>query len=235
MTKEKFTRVLGDISDSYIEDAIAYRPKKRRTVLQKWVAVAACLAVIVTLPIVNIILQGSQAGGVDGKINVRDRIEYTGEEYVVSDSEALEYLESVKEGIIVSLRASGVTFSELDIKEHGYSHIRTGDKGNTMALDWRDYLAYDGDKLVAIIQVTKGENGLRHYYLFGGEWFSYYEGLLEQYRGEELLYLYIGDVEAFITPDNEVISIMDTDISSTLEKGRDYYKYFKTEYNAYTP
>jgi len=42
-------------------------------------------------------------------------------------------------------------------------------------------------------------------------------------------------VEAFITPNNEVIPLMDVDISSTLEPNKEYYEFFKTQYNVYIP
>lgn len=46
---------------------------------------------------------------------------------------------------------------------------------------------------------------------------------------------YIGDVEAFVTPDNRVITPTGTDVSMTLEEPKDYYAYFRTAHNVYTP
>ena len=86
-----------------------------------------------------------------------------------------------------------------------------------------------------LIQVTKEETGIKHFILFGAQWFSRYNELMQQNSGVELVYIYIGDVEAFITPNNEVIPLMDVDISSTLEPNKEYYEFFKTQYNVYIP
>ena len=49
---------------------------------------------------------------------------------------------------------------------------RSGDKGNSTAVDWKQFNAYDGEKLVAIIDLCKDSNGIHHYIAFGGLWFD---------------------------------------------------------------
>ncbi|MBQ9804961.1 MAG: hypothetical protein IJW49_00405 [Clostridia bacterium] len=245
MTAKKFSSALGDIHEKYVLEAATYEGKRKQRQLVKWGAIAACVALLatgVTVAVSTIpsdspttVSPSDEAGGVNGKINVRDEIHITGEAYAISDEEGARYLESALQGITNDLTASGVCVSHLEIKKTGYSHVRTGDDGNSIALDWRDYLAYDGDTLVGIVHVTKDETGMKHFLSFGGEWFSHYALLLETYRAQELVYLYIGDVEAFITPDNQVISPSQTDVSSTVEADRAYYEYFKTQYNVYVP
>ena len=241
MTSKDLYLKLGSIDPKMIEAAEPKEniKKTKRSLLIKWSTTAASfIFMIVTFIMINAFLFGdnsTKAGGTNGKINIVKEIIILEDEYRIDDNEAIAYLEEVKGSIVSSLNTSGVNVSELEIKEKGYSHVRTGDDGNTVAVNWRDYLAYDGEKLVAIIQVTKDKTGFKHYIMFGGEWFSRYELLLEQYKGVELAYIYIGDVDAFITPDNKVVSLIETDISSVLEENRQYYVYFITPYNVYTP
>ena len=236
MKNEKLFEFLGDIDEAYVEQAGAERKK---TVALAWISGMAaacfllmCAAVCFMSAWAN---EPNQAGGLNGKINTRDPIVITGEEYVISDAEAFAYLESVKNSIQNTLCASGIPVSSLTVKENGYSHVRTGDGGNTLAVNWRDYLAYDGDRLVAIISVTRDGEGMKHHLSFGGEWFSSYAELLTRHEGKALAYLYIGDVEAFVLPDHSVVSVMGVDISSALENNMSYYEYFATEYNVYIP
>lgn len=248
MTTKKFLNALGNIDAKYVNEAIYYSAARKKTVWVKWAAVAACfcLTLIIAIPMIENSdpypthttvkdKETNEAGGVNGKINVSTDIILLGEEYAISDGEAFTYLSTVHEGISNDLSVSGVSVSNLRITEKGYSFIRTGDDGNSMAVNWRDYLAYDGDELVAIIHVTKDETGIKHFLSFGGIWFSHYNELLKKHLNEELVYIYIGDVDAFITPDNEVISLSGTDVSSTIEEDREYYEFFKTRYNTYIP
>ena len=249
MNTKQFSNALGNIGETYVDEAITYKANKKSKSWKKLGAIAACIAVVLTAIVVAIPMmtdtpaippvisteQPNEAGGVNGKINVLEKLTIVGQEYTISNDEAVEYLNNAKNSIKNDLKACGIPVSQFEIKETGYSHIRTGDDGNSMAVNWRDYLAYDGDRLVAIIQVTKEETGLKHFLSFGGTWFSRYEKLLQQYKGTELAYIYIGDVEAFITPNNEVVPLMDIDVSSTLEQDLQYYEYFKTQYNVYIP
>ena len=252
MKKENISNALNNIDFDMVEDvyeSTKVKKKKPKSLWLKWGAIAACLTIMIVAagtvlpmmiddpntPPISTTAPKDEAGGVNGKVNVLEELTIIGDEYKFTDNEAVEYLSNAKEAIANDLKVSGINVSRLEIKEKGYSHIRTGDDGNSIAVNWRDYLAYDGDKLVAIIQVTKEETGIKHFILFGAQWFSHYNELMQQNSGVELVYIYIGDVEAFITPNNEVIPLMDVDISSTLEPNKDYYKFFKTQYNVYIP
>ena len=114
---------------------------------------------------------------------------------------------------------------------------RSGDKGNSMAVDWKQFNAYDGEKLVAIIDLCKDSNGIHHYIAFGGLWFDEYNALLKSHSGEELVMIYVGDVQAFVTPDNEVICVLHDDdhFKESIKEGKDYYHYFKQEQNTFVP
>ena len=239
MTNKNIYRSLNFLDPELIINAApAERTKKKKTIT--WFKIGTIAAAFLILIMGSVMIRlfynnASQAGGTNGKINTRDKITITGKQYAFSDEEAIHYLNQVKNGIINTLTVSGIDASQLEIKENGYSHIRTENNGNEMAMNWRDYLAYNGEKLIAIIQVTKDKTGIKHHLSFGGTWFSRYEDFLRQYKGTELVYIYIGDVEAFIDPDNQVIPLIDTDISSTLDENQQYYQYFKTECNVYIP
>ena len=42
MTTKKFSNALGNVDESYLDEAISYTPKKKNKVLIKWVSIAAC-------------------------------------------------------------------------------------------------------------------------------------------------------------------------------------------------
>ena len=249
--KKRIFNALTNIDFDMVEDVYENTKTKKKKTKSFWLkggAIAACLTIMIVAagtvlptiddpnaPPISTNNPKDEVGGVNGKVNVFEELTIIGDEYKFTDNEIVEYLSNAKEAIMNDLKASGINVSRLTIKEKGYSHIRTGDDGNSIAVNWRDYLAYDGDKLVAIIQVTKEETGIKHFVLFGAQWFSHYNELMQQNSGVELVYIYIGDVEAFITPNNEVIPLMDVDISSTLEPNKEYYEFFKTQYNVYIP
>ncbi|MGM9643130.1 MAG: hypothetical protein ACI3XI_07975 [Eubacteriales bacterium] len=47
MTTKKFSNALGNISDSYVDEAVNYTPKRKNNIWVKWVSIAACLSLIV--------------------------------------------------------------------------------------------------------------------------------------------------------------------------------------------
>lgn len=243
MKRKRISDAITDIDAKYINEAAVFEKQSKNRFVKVFVSVAAVCAVAVIGAFSAVIIHDriatgdSEGGGTDGKVNVNAEIEITGLENVITDEEAAVYLDSVTDSISDTLKRSGVTINgEFRITDKGYSHIRTGDSGNTLAADWRDYLAYDGDRIVAIITLVKeNESGIKHHIAFGGPWFSEYAELLGKHKGEELVYIYIGDVEAFITPDNEVVTAIGTDVSANLEENKDYHSFFRTPYNVYVP
>lgn len=240
MTSKNILKEIGGLDYDLIIKAAPCEKEKYQTKNKwgRWVSAAACfaLAFLSGFVLMNFLkAPPSEAGGLNGKINVKATITVTGEEYAIFDEEAFEHINAHKNSIINELNACGVSVSALEIKEKGYSHVRTGDDGNSMALNWRDYLLYSGEDIVAILSLTKDDGGIKRHISFGGKWFSYYTNLLEEYSGTELVFIYIGDVEAFITPDNRVIAIMDIDVSKAIEENVNYYDYFKTDHNVYVP
>ncbi len=241
MTISKMALSIGYIDDDLIESAI--QQKRHIKPIIKWSVMAACLCLVFTfafIPLLNAIPDNPSHGGAsDGggaeKINVSDSLVITGEEFAISDEQVYAHLQLTKGNIMQTLHVSGITVSDLTFTPKGYSPIHTGDNGNSLAVDWRTFLAFDGDKLVAIIEVTKDEKGLHTHLAFGGPGFGYYKQLLDTYKGQELVFLYIGDIVAFVTPDNTVVPSADLVLSAFIEPDYPYYQYFKTPYNTFVP
>lgn len=46
MNAKEFSNALGEVNDKYVSEAIQYKAKKKKPVLLKWVAMAACLCIV---------------------------------------------------------------------------------------------------------------------------------------------------------------------------------------------
>ena len=57
MTTKKFSNALGNIGEAYVDEAISYTPKRKKSAWAKWVSVAACLSLIVTGIVLGSVLQ----------------------------------------------------------------------------------------------------------------------------------------------------------------------------------
>lgn len=47
MTTKKFSNALGNVGESYIDEAVSYTPKRKNNTWVKWVSMAACLSLII--------------------------------------------------------------------------------------------------------------------------------------------------------------------------------------------
>lgn len=178
------------------------------------------------------------AGGTNGKINTKAECVIVKTENSLTNEEGYSYLENHLVSIKNDLSASGVKLENgLRISAGGYSHMRTGDSGNEMAVNARDYLLYSGDKLVSIATVIKESGNISYGLMFGAEWFDNYNSILKKYAGKELVYIYAGDVEVILTPDHKVLSTMGIDLSDVIDadEADSYYNYFKQAQNTYIP
>ena len=118
-------------------------------------------------------------------------IKLTGEK--ITDEEALEYLSKNKSGIIGSLSSSGVAADAIKISDKGYCHVNyNGEEGKSFEIrqNFRDYLVYNSDKLVAIITLFKENGEISATPSFGAKWFDNYNSYLNSHKGEELIYVY---------------------------------------------
>lgn len=162
-------------------------------------------------------------------------IEVIGEE--LTDEEAAEYFKENTVRFRNELTASGISADNLVIMPKGYCHVSySGVEGKPFELkqNFRDYLAYNGDKLVAIITLVKENGQLSATPAFGGPWFDDYNAALQQHKGEELVYVYAGWMEFVVTPDGRYFSPMGTELG--LDFGDlDIYKTFYHPKAVYVP
>jgi hypothetical protein len=247
MKSDLLQDAFGEIKDVYIEEA-HQTAKKQRNNRVIWGTLAACLAALVlgfgALMLVRRTPQNAlnptaaNAGGTNGKINLQAACVLTGTENLLTNEEGYSFLQDNLAEIKTELLAFGATVDdELHLSANGYSHLRTGDDGNEMAVNVRDYLLYRDQELVCIATVVKETENLRYTLMFGAKWFDHYHAILKDHTGEELVYLYVGDVEAILTPDNQVLVPLGIDLTNEIvpEEVPEYYHYFKYEQNTYVP
>ena len=155
----------------------------------------------------------------------------------ITDAEARTYLRE-NTWIASALAASGVPADNITYSETGYCHVSyDGVEGKQLELrqNFRDYLAYNGDNLVAIITLTKENGQLSATPAFGGPWFNDYDAFLASHKGEKLLYVYAGFMEIIITPDGKCYNPQGSDVSAYMEGVENPYAYFYNEAATYTP
>ncbi len=253
MKSDKIQSAIGKIDVDLIEAANQKQSAgKRRQIWRSVGLAAACLALVVMAVSVPKLMNHSgdtpnppvsntedlnAVGGTDGKINLQAEIKRTGEDCILTVEEANAFMNERLPAYREELRASGLVFDDLHFAPNGYSHVRTGDSGNELILNARDFLLYDGDKLVATVTVIKEPDRISGGVSFGGPWYPEYQAFLEAHKGEALVYLYVGDVEAILTPDGQIFTAIGTDISDSIvqEEQTRYYEFFRFEENTYMP
>ena len=155
----------------------------------------------------------------------------------ITDAEARAYL-AENTWIGSALAASGVPAENITYSKTGYCHVSyDGAEGKPLEVrqNFRDYLAYSGGKLIAIITVTKENGKLSATPAFGGPWFGDYDAFLRAHKGEKLLYVYAGFMEIIITPDNRYVNPQGTDVGAYFEGVENPYAYFYSDAATYTP
>ena len=151
-------------------------------------------------------------------------IEYSGEK--LTDADAKEYFAQNGASIISALSASGVDTGNVKIKEKGYCHASyNGEEGKplTVKQDFRDYLVYSGDKIIAIITLYKENGKIYNSPAFGAPWFDDYAKYLNQHKGEKLVYLYAGWMEIIVAPDGSYRNPMGYDCSEYVDYVKNLY------------
>ena len=163
-------------------------------------------------------------------------ISITGE--AITDEEAMEYFRNNKNGIIGSLSSSGVASDSVRISETGYCHINYNgeeDKSFEIRQNYRDYLVYNGENLVAIITLYKENGVIFNTPSFGARWFDNYNAYLQEHKGDKLIFIYAGWLEIIIAPDNTYFNPMEHDVSQYLEGIEKPYELFYHEKAIYVP
>ena len=159
-------------------------------------------------------------------------------EETLDEATADRYIAENKEQILYSLSMSGVpTDGDVTISEHGYTHLNLSGGGTwkELATDFRDYLIYNGDRLVAILTLWIMDGEVHASPAFGAPWFDDYNAFLQSHKGEALAFVYLGMTEAVVTPQGEVCNPMGLDLSARFpdsDKGN-YYDYLAYPENTY--
>lgn len=185
--------------------------------------------------------EGSPSGGNIGgwfipALPADREIKVTGE--VITDEEAKEYFRKNQNSIVSALTSSGVSSNSIKISDKGYGHVNyNGEEGKSFEVrqNYRDYLVYDGNKLIAIITLWKENGEIFDTPSFGAKWFNDYNEYLQNHAGEKLVYAYAGWLEIIIAPDNTYFNPMGHDVSAYLEGIDKPYEMFYHETATYTP
>ena len=245
MKGSELLKQLNDLDGDLIDEA--ERVQKPGKWWMKWALPAAAAVLLLAVGIVSwpLIVPKKTLSGEDGMlsggyaaeeyVNLKDAIVVTGTESGITPEEAEKFLNERMEAITNELAASGVGSGQAFYIPGGYSHVRTGKDGNTLAVNWRDYLVFQDGSLKSVVTLTKEKDTLSYSLSFGGLWYDDYAAFLKKHEGEELVYLYVGDAEVVLAPDNELYSPAGPAVSRIFEKGKNYYAYFKTPRNTYVP
>lgn len=160
----------------------------------------------------------------------------TGE--AITDKEAEEYFTKNKKSIIGALTSSGVSSNSIKFSDKGYCHVNyNGEEGKSFEIrqNYRDYLVYSGNELIAIITLYKENGEIFNTQSFGAKWFDDYNAYLQSHKGEKLVFAYAGWLEIIIAPDNTYFNPMGYDVSKYLEGVEKPYDVFYHESATYTP
>lgn len=154
-------------------------------------------------------------------------IDFVGEE--ITEAEAKAYFAENLPSIVSSLAASGVETDGLRISERGAVHIRyNGAEGEKLTADlgWRDYYAYSGDTLVAVVTLTKENAKLYSSLSFGAPSFEKLGAFFSDHAGEKLIFVYAGACEIILAPDGTALTFDGTDLSTFFGGLDDPYAWF---------
>ena len=232
MRGETFLWMLNEIDADLLLEAEAAAAKRPRVWIRAAAAVAAAAALMAGVisaryllrrpgetPDTTIVTPPDSAGcgGTPSAVPSGLPIVRTGTEHAVDDAAGRAHLVEMLPGLRATLAASGVPTASLTVSAHGYSHLKVTETEAVLAVDFRDYLLWDGDALAAIVTVTGEADGMHVYLAFGGAAFADYAALLHRYAGQELAMLYLGELEAVLTPDGTLLSLPGEDLTARIE------------------
>lgn len=166
----------------------------------------------------------------------KNKVVVTGDK--LTESEARAYLIDNRESIVSALASSGVPADDIVISERGICHLSYD--GSTMEYlelkqDRRDYLVYNGDKLVAIVTLWKENGKIYSTPIFGAKWFDGYNKFLKAHKGQKLVYVYANNNEIVIAPDGTCYMPLHNDADKYFEGIKDPYLYFHNDAAVYIP
>lgn len=165
-----------------------------------------------------------------------NNITFKGEK--ITDEEATAYFSENRVSIVSAFSASGVPADNIKISEHGYCHISydgTEGKGLEVIQNFRDFLVYNGNRLAAIITLTKENGVISNTSSFGAPWFDNYNEYLKEHTGQKLIYVYASNMEIIIAPDESYVNPMGYEVSEYLNRVKNPYEWFYNENIVFIP
>ena len=147
----------------------------------------------------------------------------------ITDEEAAAYFAENRQSLISSLAASGVPTEDFSISESGSCYIYYDgcwdeqQRGLTLIRDFRDYYAYSGDRLVAVLTVTKENGRLSCTPAFGSPSFEPMGEFFQKHKGQELVFIRAKWAEIILAPDGEEFYPGGDDLSPVLQGLEDPY------------
>lgn len=234
MNNKDLLNAIGD-SDGFLIERSERKPSGARRFVKWGSLLAACLAIAIcaTAFLPKLIGARSEIGTTGDILVISEKVPVTYSGVEITEAEALEKLESVKNEIFAAFlpEAESGEISEIEICTHGYRHI-TFDSKNNIALDYIDYPVMSGGKAVGIIKLYRTDSEICYTLSYGGEGIS---KLFETVSGSpEKSYVaaYLAtSIEVLISSDNEIICINGGVAEGTFEKNVDYYSAFSADGN----
>ena len=159
----------------------------------------------------------------DSAKTTENTIRRTGEK--LTDARARAYFRENRAWLENSLIASGVSAEGLRISDKGYCHVNCDGEGGAPELrqNFRDYLAYSGDRLVAIITLVLENDRIYGTPAFGAPWFDSFNDLLQSHKGEALVFVYYGSTEMILFPDGTArTTLPEASVSAAVDYERFY-------------
>ncbi len=240
MTLDQFENVLGGISDEFIMEAAPMKRitgKNKRTGL---IAAAAAAVLAIAAAVVLMVVKpfeksspGSEGSEdpVSMRTALRNPVVKKGTE--LGEDAAKAYLEENRAGILNALRAFGEDFKDLRFSETGFRGLRLGEKKNEIDLSFREYLMYDGEKLVGTETLwLDPEDGQIHGTpAWGGPWMEAFGEWIRAHADEKPLVFYNGPAMYLMTPSGAVTTRGESvaDKLPDYDKDADYYNAFFDE------
>ena len=152
MTTKKFSNALGNIGESYVDEAVNYTAKKKSISWLKWSAIAACFLFVITLTFPFIRLGQDKLPTEDMQI-----IEYNNSYYEVCDDKTVLEKYGVKQKITKTDAGNFITYLTKKNPGGKTQYIATNEKTDIVLYSYAVvhceavYVICDNDKYNAVL------------------------------------------------------------------------------------
>lgn len=235
MRTPRIVEAMNYIDDDLVSWAIEYKPSKRTNKSiyhswSKWIAVAACLCIVMigAITIDHYVSTSRGSMGIDS-ISVSD-VKETGSAFTENEVKnfIVEFGDSVASRLAEKMNISPESIS---ISNRGYYHVTATENENILNLNYLTLPVISNGDIITSVTLYRDAGEIKYEFHYGSAWGDKITALLNQYPGEQFVMLYIGDfTEAAISSDNTV-HFLNGKINGIFEDGVDYYTAFKFEEN----